>query len=586
MLNLRNKYAPDVLDCIANLSSDEVFTSPKLANQMLDMVPQELFTNPRTKFLDPCCKSGVFLREIVKRLDKGLEDIIPDRQQRIDHILHKQVFGIAITELTAQLSRRTVYCSKYACAMQSGDVWISDENDDEHGIHETHSYSISEFTAEDVNDFCINPIQGNVRFNNQIKHNFDKNGTCKICGANKKSFDEHSHAYELIHINETRLEALKNMQWDLIIGNPPYQLADGNTDSGSASPIYNIFVEQAKKLQPRYLTMIIPSRWMAGGKGLNDFRESMINDKHITQLHDFIKSEDCFSGVAITGGVCYFLREKDREDKCVIVTHNADSQKTSTRYLKEDGVGVFIRQSELIDIKNKVWKDANQKSFADIVSARKPYGFCADFFAPKMKIDGEKKSVSAKEKYGIPDANTTAYEDGFAVYGLENSKRTFKYIPKDYPFIRKGHLDKYKIFMSKGNGSIGTIGAKEMSPIVGTPVIGKPNECCTETFLEVGGWDTEFEAIAAEKYIRTRFFRSLVAIMKQTQNMPASIYTYAPMQNFTEKSDIDWSKSVIEIEQQLYKKYGLSDEDILFIENNVAPMNESDVSVEEDDAEE
>ena len=130
MLNQKNKYAPDVLDCIANLSNDEVFTSPKLANQMLDMVPQELFSNPRAKFLDPCCKTGVFLREIVKRLDRGLEDIIPDKQQRIDHILHKQVFGIAITELTAQLSRRTLYCSKYACAIKSGEIWISDDNDD------------------------------------------------------------------------------------------------------------------------------------------------------------------------------------------------------------------------------------------------------------------------------------------------------------------------------------------------------------------------------------------------------------------------------------------------------------------------
>ena len=184
MLNQKNKYSPDVLDCIANLSNDEVFTSPKLANQMLDMLPQELFMNPGTKFLDPCCKSGVFLREIVKRLDKGLEFIIPDRQQRINHILHKQVFGIAITELTAQLSRRTLYCSKYACAIKSGDIWISNNEDSQHGIHETHSYSISEFTADDINDFCISPIQGNIRFNKCIEHKFDTNGICSICGAN------------------------------------------------------------------------------------------------------------------------------------------------------------------------------------------------------------------------------------------------------------------------------------------------------------------------------------------------------------------------------------------------------------------
>lgn len=573
MLNQKNKYAPDVLDCIANLSNDEVFTSPKLANQMLDMVPQELFSNPRTKFLDPCCKSGVFLREIVKRLDRGLEDIIPDKQQRIDHILHKQVFGIAITELTAQLSRRTVYCSKYACAIDE-DADESLWEDEQKKVHIAHSYSISEFTHKDVNAFCINPVQGNIRFNNKIKHVFDKNGICIHCGANSKSFGEESHAYELIHTK--RLEELKNMQWDLIIGNPPYQLND-TSDSASASPIYNLFIEQSKKLQPRYLAMIIPSRWMVGGKGLGPFRETMLSDKHITKIHDFINSQDCFSGVTIPGGVCYFLRERDREDKCEITTHTSDKTSITKRYLKEDDVDVFVRQSELISIRNKVWTDTKQVSLATIVSVLKPYGLRTDFFTPTMKIDGEKKSVSAKEKYGLPDACDTPYEDGYEILGLAGNKRVHKYVPKDYPFPKKQNLDKYKIFVSKAYGCGGAIGEGESTQVLGAPVVGRKGIACTETFVEIGGWNTEQEALNAEKYLKTKFFRCLVGIVKQTQDASARVYKYVPMQDFTDKSDINWNETVEEIDKQLCKKYNLSTDDIEFIESNVSAMDKGTV---------
>lgn len=569
MLNQTHKHTPDVLDCIANLSNDEVFTSPKLANEMLDMLPQELFTSTETRFLDPFCKSGVFLREIVKRLDKGLENKIIDKQKRIDHIMHNQVFGIAITELTALLSRRTLYCSKYACSLDNA-IWIDKK---EEFIRETHSYSVSEFTKDDVNEFCLNPVFGNIKFV-KATHQFDSKGVCKFCGANKSTYNESNNAYELIHINENKMEVFRNMEFDVIIGNPPYHLKDGNEDVGSASPIYNIFVEQAKKLRPRYLSMIIPSRWMVQGKGLNGFRDIMINDKHITVLHDFINSTDCFTGVSIPGGVCYFLRERDYEGMCRITTHNAEQTKTSYRYLKEEGVDVFIRQPELVDIKDFVWIDKTQKSFAEIVSSRKPYGLHADFFEPKIKDKNNNKIVvSAQEKYGIQDASKIPYEDGYSILGLYKSKRACRYIPKDYPFARIGNIDKYKLFMSKGNGSIGTIGSKDKSPIISAPVIAFPGECCTETFLEVGGWDTLSKAKAASKYVQTKFFRSLVAIMKQTQNMPAIIYKYVPMQDFTESSDIDWSESIDEINQKLYEKYNLSEDSIRFIEENIAPMN-------------
>ena len=311
---VNSSYNPDVLNCIANLSNDEVFTPPELANKVLDLLPQELFNSPETKFLDPFTKSGVFLREIVKRLDRGLESVIPDRQTRIDHILHNQVFGIAITELTSLLARRSVYCSKRA----------------------NGKYSVSQFNSE-----CGNILYAN-HFHTWI------GGKCKYCGASQSVYDRgteaEQYAYMFIHTDNPK-QFFGNMKFDVIIGNPPYQMEDGG-NSASAKPIYHLFVQQAIRLSPRYLCMIIPSRWFAGGKGLDEFREMMLNEQRISYLKAYEDAKDCFPSNIIGGGICYFLWDNHYSGKCNY-THIVNN-KESTQLRKINEFPIFIRYNEAV----------------------------------------------------------------------------------------------------------------------------------------------------------------------------------------------------------------------------------------------
>lgn len=496
----KTAHTPDVLSCLANLSNDEVFTPPDVVNQMLDLLPQELFSDPNTTFLDPACKTGVFLREIAKRLLVGLENKIPNLQERIDHIFHKQLYGIAITELTSLLSRRSLYCSKYP----NGD------------------YSISHFdTAE-----------GNIRFR-RVNHVW-ANGKCKYCGASetqwKREEGKETHAYEFIHTENP--EKIFNMKFDVIISNPPYQLSDGGGTGSSAMPIYQYFVEQNKKLKPRYIVMITPSLWFAGGKGLDDFRYNMLNDSHIKCLIDYANSAECFPGVIIAGGVSYFLWDREYSGECTIENRKNNDVNITTRKLNE--FDIFVRDNIAIDIIRKVKLKA-EKSFDKCVLSRNYFGLISSENGHKEK---------QKEDYTL-----------FSLNG-------YSYIEKNKVSDKSKIANKYKVIMTKAMSGGNKPSSDGKYQVVSTIKVLKPQEICTETYLVLNSSDTVTVAENLSNYIKTKFFRFLLLQALTSINISKEKFCFVPLQDFSKQ----WT------DEELYKKYDLSQEEIDFIEEMIKPM--------------
>ena len=500
-------YNPDVLSCLANLSNDEVFTPPGVVNRILDMLPEELWHDRNATFLDPVCKSGVFLREIAKRLLEGLKDEIPDLQERIDHIFQNQLYGIAITELTSLLARRSVYCSKYPNSI----------------------YSVSSF----------NDASGNIRFK-RIEHRW-RNGHCVFCGASQSEYDRgeelETHAYEFIHT--TKPEDIFKMKFDVIIGNPPYQM--GSKDDRTTSrdrPIYNYFIEQSKKLRPRYLTMIIPSRWMASGLGLTKFRRVMLNDTHIRKLVDYPVASEVFPGVEIKGGVCYFLWDRDNEGLCEVTTvRDNNSIEPVLRNLGE--FDVLVRDSRSLEILHKILKK-QEESITEILSVDKEFGWTSNFG-------------------GFHDKKQPG---DIALYYNRKGKRLIGWIERKNIIKSIKLIDKWKVMVPQA-GSDG--GQKIPDSVLGTSFIAASPSVCTQTYLFFYV-DSEEEANSINSYVHTKFFRFLVSLRKITQHATRSTYTWVPEQ----KWDSEWT------DKELYIKYGLTEEEIAFIESMIKPMDLND----------
>lgn len=536
---LLNKHNPDVLTCIANLSNDEVFTPPEMAAAMLDLATEawardhngeNLWANPNARVLDPFVKTGVFLREAARRFSEGLVAVIPDPQERVNHILTKQVYGIAITELTALMARRSIYCSKYANSEHSictafdtreGNIWFERTEhtwDDKTGTRESR----------------VDPLSGEEIFIRTGRR-------CSYCGAGEEDYgrdeDLETHAYAFIHTNNIKQRITElfgaNMHFDLVIGNPPYQLSDGGHNA-SASPIYQLFVESAKDLDPEHMVMVTPSRWFAGGKGLNDYRDEMLHDHRLRSLVDYPKLYEAFPGVKIRGGVSYFLWSRTYDGPCSIQTmwdgHPAGP--AVERYLDE--FDVLVRRNEAVPILQKV-RTAGGLTMEAIVSPNKPFGFRTYFhgyessrpLADPIKLFGSQK-----------------------ISWLERSE-----IKENLEWV-----DRWKVLMTRVQGTSAAVEKKFLS----RPIIAEPGTACTETYIVAGSFDSREEAESLASYLRTRFVRFLVSLRKSTQDAPRHVYSFVPVQSW----DHEWT------DEELYAKYGLTDEEIAFIESIVCPMED------------
>lgn len=517
---------PDVLTCIANLSNDEVFTPPTFANRMLDTLAEawaadhdgaSLWADKTVKFLDPCTKSGVFLREITSRLNKGLEKQIPDLQERVDHILTKQVFGIAITHLTSLLARRSLYCSKHA-----------------NGKH-----SVARSFKNDV---------GNIWFQ-RLEHTWVES-KCKFCGANQRDYDRgdelETHAYSFIHTDDIRSRLRDffggEMQFDVVIGNPPYQFGQSGGDAigGFAMPIYQKFVQAAKSLEPRYLIMVTPSRWFAGGRGLDDFRSEMLADKRIRALIDFPDAGDAFPGIQIKGGVSYFLWDSSWNDDCEVTTIYGGKPTSPPMKRRLSSYDVVIRRNEAVPILEKALKRTAKEGLGNLsskVSAIQPFSIRTNFRGANSP-KGLKQPVRLIGNGG----------DTF----IERSA-----VPRNDAWI-----DEWKVLLGAAYGA----GDNFPHQIYNHPIIAGPGTACTETYLVIDRFATKDDADRFAAYLRTRFVRFLVSLRKYTQHLYNERFLFVP----------DLPMDRVWTDEGLYKKYGITTSEITFIENMIRPMAEGD----------
>ncbi len=521
---------PDVLTCIANLSNDEVFTPPEFAGRMLDAVVAawaadhkgaDIWKDKTVKFLDPCTKSGVFLREIASRLTKGLADEIPDLQARVDHILTKQVFGVATTRLTSLLARRSVYCSKHAKRTKA------------------HPHSITTGFTDDA---------GNIWFE-RTEHKW-ASGKCLYCAASKETLDRgedrETHAYAFIHADDikTRLDKMfgGNMQFDVIIGNPPYQLGQSGGDAvgGFAMPVYQKFIQVAKSLDPRYVVMITPSRWFAGGRGLDEYRSEMLADKRMRALVDFPHAAEVFPGPEIKGGVSYFLWDSAWNGPCEVSTILAGVQTAQPMKRFLGAYDVIVRRNEAVPILEKVLRQNTKDKIGNLAAKVSPI----QPFSIRTNFRGAETAKGMKNPVRL----------------IGNGGETFierSDVPRNDAWI-----DEWKVLLGAAYGA----GDDFPHQIYNHPIIAGPGTACTETYLVIDRFRKQTEAKRFAGYLQTRFVRFLVSLRKYTQHLYNERFQFVP----DLPMDQEWTDEV------LWKKYGITKSEVAFIESMIRPMGEDD----------
>lgn len=491
-------HVPDILDCLAQLSNDEVPTPPKVARAMLDILPSQVWSEPYHRWLDPVSKSGIFLREIAARLLVGLAEWEPDFEKRRDHIFRNMLYGTSITTMTGMISRRSLYCARDASS----------------------ALSVVRFDAADGNLPYI-PAQ----------HTFVKE-RCKVCGAPASLEREgrENYAYSLIH-GAYPTEELKHMKFDVIVGNPPYQV--GTEGFGAtASTIYHRFVQKAISMDPRYVLMITPSRWFTGGKGLDEFRDQMIGDRHIAKLVDNPKLFDCFPGVEIKGGVSYFLWDRSHDGDCEFSTRIDGVIISTVRRDLRAGSGVVIRDNRAVEIVDKVTA-SGYPSVEETCTVTKPFG------------------LTMRSNY--PGSVPEPFEGAIP---LIYSNRVGYSRPDQ---IQRNHqwIDRWKVLLPMAGDGHG----REVSYVLGEPIALAPGSACTQTYFVVGMFDSAEETENFAYYLTTKFVRFLVLQRKVTQHVTPDRFRFVPLVDMTRR----WTDA------DLYEQFGLTDDEAGYIERTIHP---------------
>lgn len=500
---------PDVLATLAQLPNDEVFTPPTLANSMLDVLPPEVWGNHTYRWLDPATKSGVFLREAFKRLMVGLAKWQPDAKLRREHILKNMLFGAAITSLASELSRRSIYQTTDATGQRIKDDSIKD--------------LIVHFDSPEGNILYVPTEHRIVR------------GKCTICRAPEKLIRDQreSFAYSFIHRTYPTQEML-DMKFDVIVGNPPYQL--GTEGHGAtASPIYQFFVERAIEMSPRYVVMITPSRWFAGGKGLNDFRAKMLDDRHLRQIVDYPDGSEIFPSVEVKGGISYFLWDRDWNDDCQFSTVSGGSVISSVKRDLRDGRGVLVRDNSALSILDKV-RQAKLSSVEDMCTVTKPFG------------------LTIRSNY--PDSLPEPFKGSIPlIYGNRIGYCRVDQIQRNHEWISR-----YKVILPRAYGGGNNM---EQHAIYGEPIALAPGSACTQTYFIVGMFDNSVETRNLAIYLTTKFARFLVSLRKLTQDVTPDRFAFVPAVEFTR----EWTDT------DLFALFGLTDEEIAYIERSIGPRD-------------